>query len=138
MEEDEIMTKNLKNYNEEEVRKFLKNNHDPESQLNKLKSYNNAFNTPLFETDNHETHHVNIIPDKTIRPALFIPDALNPKKFRAHPTTIKAMRKDIFMGGEDFIDLECLITCASCKIEIDAQFWHFCPYCESAFPSNIK
>jgi hypothetical protein len=127
-----------KNYNEAEVRKFLQNNHDPQSQLKKLSSYTNAFNTQLFETDYHETHQVNIIPDKTISPASFIPDSLNPKKFRAHPVTIKAMRKELFMGGEDFVDLECLITCASCKTEVDVQFWHFCPYCEASFPSNIK
>ena len=133
------MTKNYgKNYNDEEVRKFLQNQHDPNSQLEKLKSYTNAGNLQLFETDLHETHEVNIIPDKSVAPAQFIPDILNPKKFRAHPVTIRAMRKELFMGGEDFIDLECLITCASCKTEIDVQFWHFCPYCEASFPNGIK
>ncbi|MBC7713887.1 MAG: hypothetical protein H7177_11140 [Rhizobacter sp.] len=127
-----------KNYNEVEVRKFLQNQHDPHSQLVKLKSYTNIANTQLFETDYHETHQVNIIPDMSISPAQFIPDKLDSKKFRAHPVTIKAMRKELFMGGEDFIDLECLLTCASCKIEIDVQFWHFCPYCEASFPGNIK
>ena len=135
MEADAQMTKH---YNEEEVRKFLKHQHDPNSQLDKLKTYKNAANTQLFETDYHETHQVNIIPDKSIAPALFIPDKLDPKKFRAHPVTIRAMRKDLFMGGEDFVDLECLITCASCKTEVDIQFWHFCPYCEASFPNGIK
>ena len=134
METDDQMTKN---YNEEEVRKFLQNKHDPQSQFDKLKTYTNAANTQLFDMDMHETHNVNIIPDKGIKPAMFIPDPLNPKKFRAHPTTIRAMRKDLFMGGEDFVDLECLITCASCKTELDLQFWHFCPYCEASFPSKI-
>ena len=124
------------NSNDEMARKFLMNQHDPESQLKKLKTYTNAATTPLFETDFHETHQVNIIPDKKIKPAQFIPDPLNPKKFRAHPTTIRAMRKELFMGGEDFVDLECLITCASCKTEIDMQFWEFCPYCEASFPKN--
>ena len=127
-----------KNYNEAEVRKFLQNQHGPHDQATKLASYTNIANTQLFDMEMHETHQVNIIPDKSIRPASFIPDSLNPKKFRAHPVTIKAMRKELFMGGEDFIDLECLITCASCKTELDVQFWHFCPFCEAAFPSNIK
>ncbi|MBC7428389.1 MAG: hypothetical protein H7336_07240 [Bacteriovorax sp.] len=127
-----------KNCNEAEVRKFLQNHHDPNSQLVKLKSYTNVANTQLFETDYHETHQVQIIPDKSISPAQFVPDKLDPKKFRAHPVTIKAMRKELFMGGEDFIDLECLLTCASCKTEFVVQFWHFCPYCEASFPSNIK
>lgn len=135
MEENEVMTKN---YNEEEVRKFLQNNHGPNEQVKKLSTYTNAVNTQLFDMDMHETHQVNIVPDKSIKPAAFIPDPLNPKKFRAHPVTIRAMRKELFMGGEDFVDLECLITCASCKTELDIQFWHFCPYCEASFSSKIK
>jgi hypothetical protein len=125
-------------YNEEEVRKFLQYNQSPQAQLEKLKTYNNAGNLPLFDTDYHENHQVNVIPDKAVAPAMFIPDKLDPKKFRAHPVTIRAMRKDLFMGGEDFVDLECLITCASCKKELDVQFWHFCPYCEASFPNGIK
>ena len=111
----ETDAKMKKNYNEEEIRKFLKTKHDPSSQFEKLKTYTNAADTQLFDMDMHETHNVNIIPDKSIKPAMFIPDALNPKKFHAHPNTIRAMRKELFMGGEDFVDLECLITCASCK-----------------------
>jgi hypothetical protein len=121
---------------DEEVRKYLQKKHDPHSQWEKLKTYQNAGNLPLFETDYHETHQVHIIPDKSVSPAAFVPDPIDPKKFRAHPTTIKAMRKDLFMGGEDFVDLECLITCASCKRQLDLQFWHFCPYCEASFPKN--
>lgn len=127
-----------KHYSDEEVRKFLQNQHDPHSQFEKLKTYTNAANTQLFDMDMHETHQVNVIPDKSVRPAMFIPDKLDPKKFRAHPTTIRAMRKDLFMGGEDFVDLECLITCASCKTELDVQFWQFCPYCEAAFSEKIR
>lgn len=121
---------------DEEVRKFLKDHHDPQSQLKKLETYNNASNLPLFQTDYHETHQVNITPDKSVAPAAFIPDLLDPRKFRAHPVTIKAMRKELFMGGEDFVDLEHLITCASCKKQLDLQFWQFCPYCEASFPKN--
>lgn len=124
--------------NDDEVRKFLQNKHDSESQLKKLQSYNNAGDLPLFEKDFHETHQVQITPDKSVKPAMFIPDALNPKKFRAHPVTIAAMRKELFMGGEDFVDLECLITCPSCKVTLDLQFWKFCPYCEASFGQGIK
>lgn len=134
----EADVKMKKHYSDEEVRKFLQNHHDPHSQFEKLKTYTNAANTQLFDMDMHETHSVNVIPDKSVKPAMFIPDKLDPKKFRAHPTTIRAMRKELFMGGEDFVDLECLITCASCKTELDVQFWHFCPYCEASFPSKIR
>ena len=122
----------MKNPNDQEIRKFLQKKHDPHSQLQKLKSYSNACNTPLFNTDYHEKYDVNIKPDISIAPAKFIPDPLRPNVFRAHPITIRAMRKELFMGGVDFIDLECLRICDSCKHEIDLQFWHFCPYCEAS------
>lgn len=125
-------TMNKKN-NEEEVRLFLKNKHDPSSQLQKIQSYTNAAGSSLFAKELSETHQINILPDKNVPPAKFIPDSLIPKKFYAHPITIRAMRKELFMGGEDFVDLECLLTCASCKLELDVQFWEFCPYCEASF-----
>jgi len=123
--------KNIKNGNEAEIRKFLQEQHDPQSQFEKLKTYKNAANLPLFSADYHETYKVNIKPDKNVAPAKFIPDPLFPNEFRAHPITIRAMRTELFMGGEDFVDLECLRICASCKHEVDLQFWQFCPYCES-------
>ena len=119
--------------NDEEIRKYLNKKHDPQSQYEKLQSYKNAFNTPLFEKDYHETYQVKITPDTSIARANFIPDPIKPNEFRAHPVTIRAMRKELFMGGEDFVDLECLRRCASCNTEIDLQFWHFCPYCEASF-----
>lgn len=123
----------MKNFNDEEIRKFLKEKHDPQSQLEKLKTYANAAGTPLFNTDYHEQHKVNVKPDTNIARAKFIPDKLLPNVFYAHPVTIRAMRKELFMGGVDFIDLECLRICDSCKQKIDLQFWHFCPYCEASF-----
>lgn len=117
---------------EAELRKFLQKKHDPQSQWEKLKTYSNAFNTPLINPDYHEKYDVTIKPDTSIAPAKFVPDPLRPNVFRAHPVTIKAMRKELFMGGEDFVDLECLRICASCKHQIDLQFWLFCPYCEAS------
>jgi hypothetical protein len=122
----------MKNPNDQEIRKFLQEKFDPHSQLEKLKSYSNAANLPLFNSDYHEKYDVQILPDNKIAPAQFIPDALRPNVFRAHPITIRAMRKELFMGGEDFIDLECLRICESCKHELDLQFWQFCPYCEAS------
>jgi len=118
--------------NDEEVRKFLQRQHDAEAQKEKLKTYKNAAGTPLFE-DYNETHEVQIIPDKSVRAAMFVPDPINPKKFRAHPETIAAMRKELFMGGEDFVDLEHFVKCKSCRSELDLQFWKHCPYCGGSF-----
>lgn len=123
----------MKKDSDAEIRKFLQEKHDPQSQFEKLKSYSNAANLPLFNSDYHETFDVQVLPDKLIGPAKFIPDPLRPNVFHAHPTTIRAMRKELFMGGEDFVDLECLKNCASCKQVIDLQFWQFCPFCEASF-----
>jgi hypothetical protein len=122
----------MKKDNDTEVRKYLQNKFDPNSQHQKLKSYSNAFETPLYITDYHEKYEVNIKPDSTIARGKFIP-TLNPREYKAHPVTIQAMRKEIFMGEEDFVDLECIIQCESCKTELDVQFWHFCPFCEASF-----
>lgn len=116
---------------DDEIRKYLNNKFDPHSQHQKLKSYQNAFDTKLYE-DYHETFKVNIIPDKGIKRGLFVP-TLNPNEYKAHPVTIRAMRKEIFMGAEDFVDLEHIKICESCKTELDVQFWHFCPFCEAPF-----
>jgi hypothetical protein len=116
---------------DDEVRKFLNNKFDPQSQFNKLKSYQNAGNTPLYQTNYHETYKVNILPDVKVARAQFVP-TLNPHEYKAHPVTIRAMRKELLMGEENFIDLETLYICQSCKTEIDLQFWQFCPFCESS------
>lgn len=120
-----------------EIRKFLQEQYDPQSQYEKLKTYKNAADLPLFD-DYHEQYTVNILPDNSVARALFIPDSLRPNVYKAHPITIRAMRKDLFMGGSGFEDLESLYVCASCKHEIDLQFWQFCPYCEASikFPSR--
>jgi hypothetical protein len=133
MEKSSMTDFNNKRLIDEEIRKFLNEKHDPHSQFEKLKTYSNAANSPLFNTDYHETYKLNILPDTSIARAKFIPDPLRPNVFRAHPITIRAMRKELFMGGEDFVDLECLKECASCQQQIDLQFWQFCPFCEASF-----
>jgi hypothetical protein len=118
--------------NEEKIKQFLKELNSPSQKFEKLKTYTNAANSPLFETELEEKYKINILPDKNIRRGIFLP-TLNPKEYKAHPVTIRAMKKDIFVGGNDFVDLECLVTCPSCKSEIDLQFWQFCPFCECTF-----
>jgi len=117
---------------DKEIRRYLENKFDAHSQHEKLKSDQNAFNTPLYQTDYHEKYEINVKPDTTVARGKFLP-TLNPNEYKAHPVTIKAMRKELFMGEEDFVDLERIIRCDSCKTELDLQFWHFCPYCESSF-----
>lgn len=109
---------------------------DPQKSYEKLMRATNAANQKHF-IDDHEEVKVQIRPDKNVSPGKFLSDPIIPGGFKAHPITIRAMRKDIFVGTTElFSDLETLIQCDSCKSEIDLQFWHFCPYCEAEFKAD--
>jgi len=110
---------------------------DPNSMEEKLKRAENAAGMAQFSPD-YEEIKVQISPDKSINPGKFKPDFLKPGHYKAHPTTIKAMRKNLFSAGSDeFLDLEKTYICESCKTTLDLQFWTFCPYCEAHFPQDI-
>ena len=110
---------------------------DPNTLEEKLKKATNAANKAQFDP-NYEEIKVNIRPDDQMSPGKFKPDFLSPGHYKAHPLTIRAMRKDIFSAGSDeFLDLEKSYICENCNTELDLQFWHFCPYCEASFPSDI-
>ncbi|MDH5580483.1 MAG: hypothetical protein OEY33_01120 [Bdellovibrionales bacterium] len=120
-----------------------KKDFDPHNLHQKIKNYynytyDNSERKPIFGELPEETVKVELRPKEDMARALFKPDPLIPGGYIAHPVTIRAVRKDIFLAGEDFIELEILYTCWSCKKELDLQFWHFCPYCEASFPKNIE
>ncbi len=85
-----------------------------------------------FQASPEAEIQVNIRPDKSISLGKFLPDPVAPGHYKAHPQTIRAMRKDIFVGGaEVFEDLEVSYQCWSCHSELDLQFWIHCPFCEA-------
>ena len=45
---------------DDEIRKYLQNKFDPQSQFDKLKTYKNAANLPQFATDVEERYKINI------------------------------------------------------------------------------
>ncbi len=107
---------------------------DSEKKYQQLKNAINAGGKAHFNLSARQDIQVNIRPDATVQPAMFIPDPLLPGGYKAHPVTIAALKKDIFAAGSElFEDLEDLVTCDSCQHELDRQFWHFCPYCEAKF-----
>ena len=103
----------------------------PEKLFEQIKPLSNAANQPLVDLSAPEEVQVHIRPDDKVPLAKFIPDPLLPGGWKAHPLTIRAMRKDIFMVGEGFEDLEQHYVC-HCGQELDLQFWLFCPYCEAS------
>lgn len=110
----------------------MKNKFDPNNVVEKTKTILNAAGRPAFGQELEE-FDVRIRPNDNVELALFKPDPLLPGGYIAHTLTIKAMRKDLFMHGEDFVDLEHKYICEGCKKELDLQFWQFCPYCEKPF-----
>lgn len=110
---------------------------DTETFYKKLVAATNAANQPHFNQEKSEEYKVEIKPDTGIGLGKFKPDLERPGSYKAHPTTIAAMRKDLFLaGGDEFVDLQKIYQCESCKADIDIQFWLFCPYCEAKFPSH--
>jgi hypothetical protein len=94
-----------------------------------LMKLQNAANLPLLSTA-IESEHVRILIDEKISPAMFKPHASLVNTYYANSLTVRAVKKDLFLGGEGFQDLEKLTPCTRCNREIDTQFWKFCPYCE--------
>ena len=109
---------------------------DAQKNYAKLMKSTNFLGKAMFSNQASQEIEVSIRPDKSISPGMFKPDPLNPGNYKAHPTTIRALKKDIFVAGSDeFADLEEEITCNSCSEKLDKQFWFFCPFCEAKFPS---
>ncbi len=116
-----------------------KNRDETEAFYQKLMQATNAVDAPHFGRQPEEQRQVNIRRDDSVSPGMFKPDPLNPGHYKAHEVTIRAMRKDLFVGGSDeFIDLEKPYTCQKCGQNLDIQFWVFCPYCEASFPKDLE
>ena len=97
----------------------------------KIKSLQNAANRPLTSMTPDESV-VRLIPDESVAPSLFKPSQIEPNVYYANQLTIKAVKKEIFMVGEGFEDLEIKLACKDCARTIDGQFWKFCPFCEGS------
>ena len=95
----------------------------------KIESLKNAANQPLTSMGPQETT-VRLIPDESVAPSKFKPSVVDPNIYYATKVTISAVKKEIFLVGDGFEDLENLKQCSSCARDIDAQFWKFCPFCE--------
>jgi hypothetical protein len=112
---------------------------NPQQLYETLKRLTNAVDQPLLRLDLVDEVKLSLRPDRSVSPAKFRPDPLIPGGYLAHPVTLRAVRKELFsVGAEEFLDLETLIVCESCRTEIDAQFWHFCPFCEASFKISSK
>ena len=95
----------------------------------KIKSLSNAANLPLL-SPKEEKMEVKLVADEKISAGLFKQSQVSPNIYYANSRTIAAVKKDIFLLGEGFEDLEDLRPCVNCGRKLDGQFWNFCPHCE--------
>ena len=102
---------------------------DLEKAKKLLLELKNAANLPLL-SNQEEQAQVRLLTDDTVAPAKFKPHPSMPNTYFASILTIRAVKKDLFMAGSGFEDLEQLTICCSCGQKLDKQFWSFCPYCE--------
>ena len=105
----------------------------PEQMYETLTKVLGATEEPHCGAEPEVQTQVQILPDKSVSPGSFLPHPLLPGAYKAHPQTIAAVRKDIFMAGNEFVDLEEIIKCDGCKESIDKQFWVFCPFCGAKY-----
>ncbi|EQC43680.1 hypothetical protein [Bacteriovorax sp. Seq25_V] len=112
---------------------------ESQQQYERLMAAKNAVEQRMYNSQAEAEIQVQIFPDKSVSPAKFVPNKSIPGTYRAHPTTIRAMRPEIFTGAHNelFADLEYVIECESCHSEYDLQFWKFCPYCEKSIPKDL-
>ena len=100
----------------------------------RITSLRNSANMPLTSSNPVEKK-IRLVRDESVAPSKFKQSKVDPCIYYASQLTISAVKKDLFMVGNDFEDLEEIKECVDCKREIDAQFWKFCPFCEGKLPS---
>ena len=103
-----------------------------EKKTEQIKRANFEFQRPYYKKQSQNSQ-VHLKPDSSINPGKFKPHPSLCLVYLAHPTTIRALKKDILLGGEDFGEFEDIQSCQSCQKRLDRQFWYFCPYCESSW-----
>ena len=108
----------------------MTNSDEMEKAKKHLESLKNAANLPLLSTTDQTTEHVRILIDESVSSAMFKPHPVWKNTYYANSLTYKAVKRELFLGGDGFEDLEKLVPCTVCNLKIDAQFWRFCPYCE--------
>jgi hypothetical protein len=116
---------------EQLLQALLKN--DLNTFVDHLKNTTNMTGQKMFNLDQPTHNQANIKPDKAVAISKFKPHPFLLNTYLAHPQTIKAMRKDIWVLGEELYEISLNKKCKSCHEQLDIQFWLHCPFCETAF-----
>ncbi|MBL7664458.1 MAG: hypothetical protein JNM93_04950 [Bacteriovoracaceae bacterium] len=105
----------------------------PNDRFEQIKNEKNYVGQPAYDLIGATVEQLQIKPDESMRPAAFRADPSNPMHFWAHPLTIEAMKKDIFLLGENPENHAQNYECVQCHEQLDRQFWVKCPYCGTRF-----
>ena len=95
----------------------------------KIKGLTNAAKKPLLSPTADQVQ-VRLLIDESVTPAKFRQSQVDPNIYYATSVTISAVKKDLFLTGVGFEDVQDLSECTNCHQSIDKQFWYFCPLCE--------
>ncbi len=94
-----------------------------------------------YRMDQQEEIKVQFRPHNDVSIGMFKIDPLLPAVYLAHPQTLRALRRDLFVGLDDEERLERFSFahhCESCHQLVDLQFWLHCPFCEKAFGKDVE
>ncbi|HAZ13330.1 MAG: hypothetical protein A2X86_15095 [Bdellovibrionales bacterium GWA2_49_15] len=112
-----------------------KDPHNPNVIYQQLKTLTNAAGLPLVGAANDFEIKVQFVAKNSITPGKFKAHPSLPNTWFAHPQTIRALRPDIFVLGEDGLeDFESLCQCNICHQTFDRQFFILCPHCLRDLP----
>ena len=91
-----------------------------------------AYGRKAYALDHKREETIQILPDESVSASNFKPHPEIAGAFLAHPLTIRAMKKDIFILGDDieFTDIQC----SSCSHHFEKQCWNLCPFCGADIP----
>ncbi|MFN8369747.1 MAG: hypothetical protein U0T83_03875 [Bacteriovoracaceae bacterium] len=117
--------------------KEVRLNKSNEQIIDRIKRETNFNGTPAFDLERSQAIKVSFREDNRVQPGKFVKDplSLHENAYKACYSTLKALRRDIFITGE-FSEMSDDYTCERCKMVLDLQFWLCCPYCEQPFPKR--
>jgi hypothetical protein len=112
--------------NRDDLHKILA---DPHLYFNDIKNANIEGKHKVYNHELPENHKLELKPDENVRTGLFKPVPGQSHTFTAHPLTIKAIRKDLFVSDLEFEDYSLELECSKCSNAYDLQFYRQCPHC---------
>lgn len=108
-----------------------KNREHAQIDWDKARRELDAYGRKAYALDQGEKKQIQIFPDDTISPAKFKAHPHKPYCYLANPLTIVAMKKDLFILGDEITYTD--VRCQKCSKVVEKECWNFCPFCSGEF-----